>query len=207
VNAAGVNTTFFIDCPFDSAYEPLFRAITFCVYDCGYIPRCALEDENGGEVRIERIYKLINESRFAIHDISRTELDSGSRLPRFNMPLELGMFLGARKFGCKKHRSKICLILDTERYRYQKFVSDIAGQDIRSHENEPEKAISAVRTWLAANTRAVAIPGAGAIFRRYRRFQLQLPVMCKELRWKVNEISHPDFEHLVSKWLKLNMAF
>jgi len=32
------------------------------------------------------------------HDISRTELNEHS-LPRFNMPLELGLFLGASRFG------------------------------------------------------------------------------------------------------------
>lgn len=158
VAVSQTDTNVFINCPFDSEYRPIFRSIIFCIYDCGYVPRCALEDENGGDVRIERLYKLIKESRLSIHDISRTELDRANKLPRFNMPLELGIFLGAKKFGGKIHSSKICLILDAE--QYQKFISDIAGQDIRAHEGSPEKAIFAVRTWIAANARGVAIPGA-----------------------------------------------
>ena len=35
----------FINCPFDAVYEPLFDAIVFAVYDCGFIARCALEEE------------------------------------------------------------------------------------------------------------------------------------------------------------------
>lgn len=198
------NTNVFINCPFDLRYQSIFRSIIFCIYDCGYVPRCALEDENGGEIRIERLYKLIKESRLSIHDISRTQLDKINKLPRFNMPLELGIFLGARKFGGKAHSNKTCLILDKDRYRYQKFISDIAGQDIRAHAGKPEKAISSVRNWIAANARGVAIPGAGTITSRYRKFQKQLPVMCQELGWDLEEISHPDFEHLVSRWLQIN---
>ena len=45
------------------------------------------------------ICDIIKASRFGIHDVSRTESDKASALPRFNMPLELGFFLGARAFG------------------------------------------------------------------------------------------------------------
>ena len=63
-----------------------------------------------------------------IHDISRIERDTVNNLPRFNMPFELGLFLGARRFGTRPQRDKQCLVLEAERYRYQKYLSDIAGQ-------------------------------------------------------------------------------
>jgi hypothetical protein len=65
---------------------------------------------------------------FGVHDISMTELDRLTGLPRFNMPLELGLFLGAHRFGSKDQRRKVALILDRERYRCQAFISDIAGR-------------------------------------------------------------------------------
>jgi hypothetical protein len=89
----------FINCPFDDGYKQLFETTIFSVFDCGYIPRCALEVYDSGQVRIEKIFKLIAGCRFGIHDISRTELDAHSQLPRFNMPLELGIFLGAHASG------------------------------------------------------------------------------------------------------------
>jgi hypothetical protein len=49
------------------------------------------------------------------------------------MPLELGMFLGCKGYGGAAHATKVCLVLDVDQYRYQKFVSDIAGNDIRAH--------------------------------------------------------------------------
>jgi hypothetical protein len=78
----------FINCPFDAQYRPLFEAIVFGVLDCGFRPRCALEIDDASQVRIDKVFKLIAESKYGIHDISRTEITSAGALPRFNMPLE-----------------------------------------------------------------------------------------------------------------------
>lgn len=82
----------FVNCPFDAEYRPLFQGIVFAVYDCGYVARSALEVDDSSEVRIEKIAKIIASCRVGIHDISRTTLDPGTSLPRFNMPMELGTF-------------------------------------------------------------------------------------------------------------------
>ena len=60
----------FINCPFDLDYLHLRNAIVFAIYDCGFIPRCALEVDNGGNVRVEKIIQIIRESKLGIHDIS-----------------------------------------------------------------------------------------------------------------------------------------
>jgi hypothetical protein len=117
----------FINCPFDEPYQSMFYALVFAVHDCGFKVRCTLEIDDAGSVRFDNIVELIRECRFGIHDVSRTELDKVSSLPRFNMPLELGIFLGAMRFGSGKQRQKHSLVLDREPYRYQKFVSDISG--------------------------------------------------------------------------------
>jgi len=142
------NDSVFINCPFDASYKPILDAILFAVFDCGFKARCTLEEENASQIRIEKIYNTISDCRYGIHDISLTSLDPTTHLPRFNMPLELGIFLSAKGFGIDKHRRKKCLILDREKYRYQWFISDISGQDIHAHENSPEKAVTIVRNWL-----------------------------------------------------------
>jgi hypothetical protein len=103
------------------------------VHDCGYIARSALEITDTSQVRVSKIVKIISLCRIGIHDISRAKLNPNTRLPRFNMPLELGMFLGAKEYGNKKQRQKICLVLDRSPDRYWKFCSDIAGEDISTH--------------------------------------------------------------------------
>jgi hypothetical protein len=124
---ASPSASVFINCPFDKQYQPLFEAIVFCVSACGFLPRCTLELTDASEVRIENIYRLIAQCTNGIHDISRTEVDDQPyQLPRFNMPLELGIFLGAKRFGGSS--KKRCLIMDRQPYRYQRFISDIGGR-------------------------------------------------------------------------------
>ena len=119
--------------------------------------------------------------------------------------MELGLFLGAKRFGRAEQKSKICLILDTEKYRYQKFISDIAGQDIAAHAGEPAEAIKAVRNCLSgATAKSVKIPGGAAIAKRYELFRAELPLMCKKLHLKGDDLTFLDYVVQVEEWLKLN---
>jgi hypothetical protein len=149
----------FINCPFDKEYRPIFNAIVFTVHDAGFIARCALEISDAIQNRLAKIMRIVAECKYGIHDISRTELDPVNSLPRFNMPLELGIYLGCQKFGGRIHQRKICMIMDKEPYRYQKFISDIAGQDIYYHNNDPKAVVSRVRDWLRIASGWRNIPG------------------------------------------------
>lgn len=194
----------FINCPFDDHYKDLFEAIIFVVLDCGFTPRCALEIDDGSQIRIEKIFNIISECRFGIHDISKTELEATNNLPRFNMPLELGMFLGAKRYGAGEQTKKVCLILDREKYRYQKFISDIAGQDIRCHEDDPSTAITVVRNWLRNASPLVTMTGGEEIASRYGAFRKELPSLCMNLRLSANELTFIDYIWLVKGWLDPN---
>src|SRR5260370_27384943 len=151
----------FINCPFSPDYSRHFHAIVFAVIRSGFTPRCARENDDGGEVRFDKICRIISESRYGIHDISKTEPDPGSGLPRFNMPLELGLFLGARKFGGRAQSRKKALILDSEPYRYHAFISDIAGQDIHAHGGEIQRLIEEVAGLGARRTPGATTPPPG----------------------------------------------
>ncbi len=112
----------------------------FAIYDLGFVPRCALEIDDGAEFRLEKICRIVAECQYGVHDISYTRVDPKTRLPRFNMPLELGLYLGCRRYGGKSQSKKKCLILDREAYRYRNFISDISGQDIHAHGGKAEVA-------------------------------------------------------------------
>lgn len=178
------------------------NALLFAIFDCGFVPRCALEVDDSGEVRFEKIQRIIAECQFGVHDISRIELDSQTKTPQFNMPLELGVFLGAKKFGGVRQKTKKCLILDKERYRYQAFISDIAGHDIQSHEDQPEKVITLVRNWLNASTRRKTIPGGSVIVKRWHLFERDLPELCDEIPISPDELTYNDYANLISTWLR-----
>lgn len=178
----------------------------FAVHDCGFVARCALELEDGSQVRIDKIERLIGACRLGIHDISRTELDSRWGLPRFNMPLELGIFLGAKRFGTGDQRKMLGLILDREADRYQKFCSNIAGQDIRSHHGNPGEAVKLVRNWLQSATEAAQglTPGGGVMVERHEQFQSKLPWLCSQLRLVRDDLTFRDYSTLTTEWLKDN---
>lgn len=196
-------TSVFVNCPFDRQYQPLFEAILFAVADCGFRPRCALEIDDGSQIRMEKIFALIASCRFGIHDISKTTLDESTGLPRFNMPLELGIFLGAKKYGRGEQKEKVGLILDRERYRYQAFISDIAGQDIREHGDDPKRVIPIIRNWLRSASTRGDIPGGSVITERYGHFRQQLPALCRDLGLSEDELTFSDYIWLVSVWLDM----
>jgi len=194
----------FINCPFDAQYKPLFEATVFAVRDCGLRPRCALEIDDASEVRIDKIFKIIAECRYGIHDISRTEVTSASGLPRFNMPLELGMFLAAKRFGTGRQKKKVCLIIDSAPYRYQKLISDIAGQDIQVHNNSTREAITVIRNWLRSASDSKILPGGMEIYRRFQLFEQDLPALCHKFRLERNELTFNDSASIIADWLQDN---
>ena len=194
----------FLNVPFDNRYRKLFQALVFVVHDCGLTARCALEQEDGGEIRLEKIFQIIERCRFGVHDLSRTTLDSAHRLPRFNMPLELGVFLGLRRFGAPRQRRKSCLILDKQPYRYQVFCSDIAGQDIRAHGNRVDIAIRAVRNWLRTTHKPLPVRSASAIIERYVEFRRQLPAAARDEGFTIAELTFLDYRTFVDVWIEDN---
>src|ERR1700730_8105453 len=125
----------FINCPFDSAYRDLMLANVFSISAHGFVARSARETEGDAEPRFSRILTTIAGSKYSIHDLSRSTGEGGDNLARFNMPLELGMAAAFRFDGQISGRQPhTWLALVPEGYRYQSFISDLAGFDPARHE-------------------------------------------------------------------------
>lgn len=192
----------FINCPFDEAYAPGFQALVFAVLACGFRVRCAREMDDGSETRLDKLYTIIEQSRFGIHDLSRTELDSVHGLPRFNMPLELGIFLGAKRFGGDAQKRKRALVLDVERYRYQRFISDLAGIDPQPHHGDPRQMVICARNWLATVSGRATIPSPASILGSYDRFVVGLPDIAAGAGLNPSDIPYPDLERVTLAWTR-----
>lgn len=192
----------FINVPFDRRYKKLFDALVFAVHDCGFLARGAREQDDSSQVRLLKLFDIVGACRYGIHDLSRVTLDSANRLPRFNMPLELGIFLGAKRFGGATQAKKSCLILDRDPYRYQIFCSDIAGQDIRAHRNDVRQAVRAVREWLRTTSGRAGMRGATDMANRYVQFRAELPAICRGPRLEIDELSFLDYRTLVEEWVE-----
>jgi hypothetical protein len=190
----------FVNCPFDEQYRPLFRALVFAIHYCGFSPRCALEVDDSGATRVGRIVDLIRGSRYGIHDLSRVEASDG--LPRFNMPFELGLFLGCKHAGGAVQKRKAALVLDSERYRFQKLLSDIAGQDIRHHRADPMELIRQVRHWLR-NQSDRDLPGGSHICGRYAEFLSDAPSLLEAVKKTEDDLDNfRDYSRFVYDWVK-----
>lgn len=192
----------FINCPFDGGFKPIFNAIIFSVLDLGFVARCSLEEDDAAEFRLSKIERMIEKCRFGINDLSGVAIDPSTSLPRFNMPLELGLFLGCKRFGLPNQSKKRTLILDSEPYRYRKFISDIGGQDIRSQGGDPERAVREVRDWLQATSRRVGLAGGGEIAEHYRRFQRDLPSVCARFALEPDRLTFLDLSATIADWLR-----
>lgn len=177
----------------------------FSVYACEFRPRCAREINDSSQNRLAKIQQIIRESQFGVHDISIMELDSKTKLPRFNMPFELGLFLAAKDFGSNNQKRKVALILDSGDYRYRDALSDISGQDIANHRGDPERAIHEVRNWLdSCRGGTISLPGGTHIVKQYRRFNQKLPSASRKLKLDAASLTYPDLCRAMESWLKDN---
>ena len=191
----------FVNCAFDPSFQPIFDAIVFAIIRCGFTPRCALEADDASENRFAKIQRIVEECRYGIHDISRTESSGKPPLPRFNMPLELGLFIGAKRYGDATQNRKRLLILDTERYRFQRFISDIAGQDIHDHGNDPAAAIGIVTDWLRATSRRISLPGGTRVATEFAEFRGQLPRILAARDLHPDDVKFIDFVSIAGAYV------
>jgi len=160
----------FINCPFDKDFEPILQAILFCVIYLGLSPRLATERADSAENRLDKIREFIENSKYSIHDLSRCQATNKGEHFRLNMPFELGLDYGCRKFYGQGRDKKKLLILEERQYRYQAAISDLSGCDIMAHAGKFDSAIRCVRNWLW-NEADIDAPGASRIIGKYAEFQ------------------------------------
>jgi hypothetical protein len=199
----------FVNCPYDDAYLPLLRALVFTVHACGFRPRLAVEDGGTGSPRLERILELISQCKLGIHDLSRVQVDSVRGLPRFNMPFECGLFVGAQSFGSPPQRTKALLLLEARAYRHQRTMSDAAGVDPKVHANSQTRLIACVRTFLAAHIAPRPL-GAAHLRNLYAEFRRAYPTLARNLGHAPDDLlrldAFADWRWIAADWLAARAA-
>ncbi len=192
----------FINCPFDNNYKPILKALVFGITYLGYIPKLS-ETIDSAETRIAGIQNLIGNAKYSIHDLSRMKSSKKNELSRFNMPFELGIDIGCKRFGNTNQNTKCFLILDQEKYRYQQAISDISGNDIAIHNNEPEKAIRQLRNWIRKIDSA-QIASANKIWRLYNEFLADFYEIAHEdelSKEDIHEMPWDEYVFYIQQWI------
>ncbi|MDT5157106.1 MAG: hypothetical protein QOH51_1463 [Acidobacteriota bacterium] len=160
----------FINCPFDPEYYSLLRPLLFTIIYLGFNPKIALEGSDSGEQRIDKICELIKKSKYSIHDLSRLKSKKKGEFYRLNMPFELGIDYGCRRFASNFLKGKKFLILERGAFDYKKALSDISGVDIQNHNNQPAKIVQATRNWFVETVSLKGIAGPTAIWYKFNDF-------------------------------------
>lgn len=196
----------FINCPYDDEYFELLRPIIFTILYMGYIPRLALETSDSGESRIDLIYRLIHESKYSIHDLSRLQASKKKDFYRLNMPFELGLDFGCRRYSDNDgHKQKRTLILEAGKYDYKKALSDISGMDIKTHSNEPAKAVNSVRNWFSETVGIKKPPAGNKIWEEYCFFRNDFDKNRKLEGFtdeNIKEIPIPELLTYMKEWIE-----
>jgi hypothetical protein len=125
----------FLNIPYDEEFRSLYLAYIVGLYQLDLVPHLASEIP-GGDRRLNRILDLIKSCRYSIHDLSRVELSTPpTGVPRFNMPLELGMTITWQSLNPSLHT---WFVWESNLYRIQRSASDLNGTDAYIHNGTPE---------------------------------------------------------------------
>jgi hypothetical protein len=107
----------------------------------GQTPRTVLEIPPSAG-RLDRLLDLISGCPYSLHDLSRVQLSNGRlRVPRFNMPFELGLAVGLAQRAPKRHQFRL---LEERSFRVQHSLSDLNGYDPYIHHGTPSGMYNAI---------------------------------------------------------------
>jgi hypothetical protein len=152
----------FLNIPYDSQFENLYLAYIVGLTQLGLKINAALAVPNQG--RLGRIIELIEKSDVSIHDLSRIETRSG--IPRFNMPLELGLALYRSHATNGRHH---VFVFEGRRHRAQRSTSDINGIDPLIHNGRPKGVMVGLRNIFHQPDRTVTVPEMLTSYRAVKR--------------------------------------
>lgn len=154
----------FCNFPFDTRYERLYLALIASVVCTGQTPRTVLEIPPSAG-RLDRLLDLISACPFSLHDLSRVQLSTGpTRVPRFNMPFELGIAVGLAQRPPRRHQFRL---LEERAFRLQHSLSDLNGYDPYIHHGMPAGMYDAVCD-VFTDFRPSPISGSGGFRSVYR---------------------------------------
>jgi len=120
-----------------------------------------------------------------------------------NMPFELGIDYGCRKYSSGKCSEKKQLILEKEPYTYRIALSDISGFDIKYHNNEPIILIRIIRDWFVETVGIRGLKGPTEIWNRYNDFIYYLTVSRLKIGFSEEDIDLmpiPEYLDVITEW-------
>jgi len=194
----------FINCPFDDEYKTLLHPMLFTLVYVGLVPRLASEKSDSFEHRLEKILRLIKECKYSIHDLSRLKAAKAKEFFRMNMPFELGIDYGCRRIAENYLRSKRSLILESRPYGIQKALSDLNGVDIKSHNNNPWRAVQTLQHWFIETVGLTDVDSPSVIWEKFNEFNTDFYQRRKAQgysRGDLKTMPAPQYIKFIKQWV------
>ncbi len=167
----------------------------------GRTPRCVLEVPSGGRNRLERIFALIASCEASIHDLSRVGLSGKLKVPRFNMPFELGI-----TYAISQITSHGFFVLEERAFRLQASLSDLNGHDPHIHDGTPAGVLRCVLDCFGTPAMAPPISALEILTERLTETALTLqrehrtdglfhPYLFRQIEWAAAKLARR--QHLI----------
>ena len=201
----GFNKNVFINCPFDRRYDYFLRSILFTIVYFGFTPQIASQTTDSGEQRINKILSLILKSKYSLHDLSRIRSQRRGEFFRLNMPFELGIDYGCRRISSGYLGKKRFLVLGANPHDYKEALSDLGGVDAKSHHNDPQQAVLALRNWFVEVVHLNNAPCASRIWEKFLDFSEYFYTERKKdgfSRQDLNTMPVREYIASIRHWLK-----
>ena len=178
----------FLNVPFDGRYRGLFVALIAGLTALGRSPRSVLEISTGRS-RLDRICDLIESCGASVHDLSRITLSGPLRVPRFNMPFELGI-----AYSVARRSAHSFFVLEERRDRLQASLSDLNGHDPYVHGGTQEGILRCLLDCFAGPSSSPSLGMLKALTLRLSRFVTELQ--------QEQAVPHPFNPHLFRQTVK-----
>jgi hypothetical protein len=170
----GSDSFVFLNIPYDPRFENLYLAYIAAISAFGLVPRAAIEIP-GGKARLDRILELLKSCRYSVHDLSLVELDRvAPRVPRFNMPFELGLAVAWEKISGSSHDWFVC---EAQANRLQKSLSDLNATDPYVHKGTIVGLFGQICNAFVRSGRQPTVPQMRTIYLTLRR---KLPGLIRQ---------------------------
>lgn len=119
------------------------------------------------------------------------------------MPFELGLTLGAKRFG-RRPRDRIKILI-RQQHALPRYLSDLAGNDPEAHDDEPNRILEITRNFLHQSPTGRLLPGPAHLIGVFATFRERLPEIAAGIDYRPDEVGayrhYPTFLHCVTRFL------
>jgi len=120
-------------------------------------------------------------------------------------PFELGIDYGCRRISTGYLRKKRFLVLGAKPHDYKRALSDLGGIDAKSHANDPEKAVIALRNWFVDTVHLRKVPSGSILWEEFVEFRANFHDQRKKdgfTRRDLKTMPVREYIAAVRHWLK-----